>query len=404
MISCEDKSLCCGCGACENICPVACIHMTPDDEGFLYPEIDKDLCINCQKCEAVCPCIHPAAETPKQQAGYVVRNKNKEILAESTSGGAFSAIALPILKMGGVVYGAAFDENWVVHHVGVTDEQDLRIFRSSKYVQSSVDNVHKQIKHDLDMGKWVCFGGCPCQTEGLIRFLGCNPEKLIIVDVVCRGVPSPMIWKKYLAMRGGRDTVISACFRDKSPYGYEYSSMSIHTNDKATSYVGGIDSDQYLRAFFSGICSRPSCYSCRFKKRYRVSDFTLWECFNASKYFKGHRRNPGATKMLVQSDKGNQWMNHVKKHADCVAAEPNDLIDDGDMMLHSASEKDDRASFLQDAETIPIEALFDKYFPVTRKNRIEHRVRILFAVLGVSEWMKSVAKRSLRLIRKDRTY
>lgn len=50
----ENKTDCCGCWACVNVCPKSAITMQTDNEGFLYPVID-DNCIGCQSCLNVCP-------------------------------------------------------------------------------------------------------------------------------------------------------------------------------------------------------------------------------------------------------------------------------------------------------------------------------------------------------------
>lgn len=45
---------CCGCSACEAICPKQAICMEPDEEGFLYPVVDLQKCVECYQCERVC--------------------------------------------------------------------------------------------------------------------------------------------------------------------------------------------------------------------------------------------------------------------------------------------------------------------------------------------------------------
>jgi ferredoxin--NADP+ reductase len=44
--------LCIRDGACAEVCPVACIHSTPDSPQFY---IDPDICIECEQCVVVCP-------------------------------------------------------------------------------------------------------------------------------------------------------------------------------------------------------------------------------------------------------------------------------------------------------------------------------------------------------------
>lgn len=167
MIEIKNKKNCCGCSACYSICPKNCIEMKADEEGFLYPNVNKDLCINCGLCEKVCPIINKAEEKVFEQEGYLVQNKDGKIRKESTSGGAFSAIAKYILDRKGVVFGVQYDENLNVGHSYVENESDLNLYRNSKYVQSKIGETFKQAKNFLDEDRWVCFSGTACQIEGL---------------------------------------------------------------------------------------------------------------------------------------------------------------------------------------------------------------------------------------------
>lgn len=137
MIQITDKKQCCGCTACVSICPVNCIEMTADNEGFLYPQANADVCIKCGACDRVCPIKKPALKTIKEQWGYIVQNTNERIRKESTSGGFFTALADYVIGQGGVVFGAAYDNDFQVVHKSVKDKDDLKIFRNSKYVQSN---------------------------------------------------------------------------------------------------------------------------------------------------------------------------------------------------------------------------------------------------------------------------
>ena len=163
MINIVNKEDCCGCSACSNICPKSCISMKRDNEGFLYPSIDEDICVNCNLCEKVCPVINVAEDKPKKQYAYLVQNKNEKIRKESTSGGAFTAIAEAVIEKGGVVFGVTYDDELMAVHKYVENKEDLRLFRNSKYLQSSVGNSYKKAKEFLDKGRWVCFSGTPCQ-------------------------------------------------------------------------------------------------------------------------------------------------------------------------------------------------------------------------------------------------
>lgn len=314
MIEIKNKKNCCGCSACYSICPKNCIEMKADEEGFLYPNVNKDLCINCGLCEKVCPIINKAEEKVFEQEGYLVQNKDGKIRKESTSGGAFSAIAKYILDRKGVVFGVQYDENLNVGHSYVENESDLNLYRNSKYVQSKIGETFKQAKNFLDEDRWVCFSGTACQIEGLKKYLRKDYNKLITVDVVCRAVPSPLLWKKYVEYQKNKygNDIKNILFRDKSFYGYNHSQISIQLYNGKKIYHNGLESDPMLRAMFSNICHRPSCYdNCIFKKIYRVSDFTIWDCFVVNSFTK-HLDNKGTTRVLIHTEKGINIFNAIK--------------------------------------------------------------------------------------------
>jgi coenzyme F420-reducing hydrogenase beta subunit len=164
--------------------------MKSDEEGFLYPEVDKTVCNGCDLCVMVCP-VNKYAEKETRQSAFLVRHKDERILKESTSGGAFTAIAEIVLNKNGVVFGAAFDENLRVKHVCADNKDDLYRFRNSKYVQSEIGPAFKEAKEFLEQGREVCFSGTPCQVEGLKSFLCKDYDNLVLVDVVCHSIISP---------------------------------------------------------------------------------------------------------------------------------------------------------------------------------------------------------------------
>lgn len=198
MIQIRDKKKCCGCTACVEICPKQCIKMKPDMEGFLYPTVDQDKCIDCGTCDGVCPTLNGKLEIETVQKAYLVQHRNDDVRMDSSAGGAFTAIASYVLERGGVVFGAAYNKNFQVRHTYIEKVEELRKFRNSKYVQSDMGNCFRQARDFLKADRWVCFSGTPCQIEGLANFLKKPYEQLILVDVVCHGIPSPLIWNKYL--------------------------------------------------------------------------------------------------------------------------------------------------------------------------------------------------------------
>lgn len=173
MIHITDKRDCCGCNSCVQRCPKSCIRMREDDEGFLYPKVDESVCIDCGLCEKVCPVIHQAREN-RPIVVCAAKNKSEEIRYQSSSGGVFTALANEIIREGGVVFGAGFDENWEVKHDCTETVEGLSAFRGSKYVQSRIGDSFKKAEQFLKIGRTVLFSGTPCQIAGLKRFCGKN--------------------------------------------------------------------------------------------------------------------------------------------------------------------------------------------------------------------------------------
>lgn len=392
MIHITDKQNCCGCTACVASCPKNCITMQEDMEGFLYPQVDADVCVNCGACERACPIINVEQEKPFEQKAYIVQHRDLQVLQESTAGGAFTAIAKYVLAKEGAVFGVTLSENLIAHHIYVETEQDLTLFRNSKYVQSSVgEETFRQVRAFLQHGRLVCFSGTPCQVEGLLRYLGKKTNNLIIVDVVCHAVPSPMIFRKYIEYQQDRSQsrVRIVRFRDKF-YGYKYSTMNVIVEGNHKGYHQGADVDPWLRAFMSNICDRPSCYQCQFKKRYRVSDFTIWDCFHVGRFSKELDNDKGATRVLVHSNKGREIFDTIKDEFRYVEIDPDTAVAGAREIYHSVPMNDRRDEFFLDANRMGGTELFARYFPNTFKVHAEHLARMLCFRMGIYDVAKKL--------------
>lgn len=270
-----ERNNCCGCSACQQICPHDCILMKADGEGFLYPKVDESRCVDCGLCSSVCAWI----EDSKNDKGngspevYAAKHKDDEVRRRSTSGGLFSAFAYYVLKQGGIVYGASFSSGTQsVCHIGVTDVSDLDRLRGSKYVQSCQGNVFREIRNHLKAGKFVLYTGTPCQCEGLRRFLRKDYDNLFIIDILCHSVPSPRVFGDILQRLEGKFERIS--FRDKS-HGWRNSyQFKLFRSDET------LLNDTYLTMFFKGLINRPSCYHCKFTNTERSGDITIGDYWN----------------------------------------------------------------------------------------------------------------------------
>lgn len=198
MINIEDKSLCCGCGACLQVCPKHCITFVQDEEGFLYPFVNEKICVDCGLCEKVCPVINQNTPCDRPLQTYAAVNKNDSKRMMSSSGAAFRSIAEIVIQDNGVVFGAKFDDDWSVIHDCTETLEGLVAFQGSKYVQSKIGDCYLRAKAYLDQGRKVLFSGTPCQIAGFNLFLRKPYSNLITVDLICHGVPSPRVWDEYL--------------------------------------------------------------------------------------------------------------------------------------------------------------------------------------------------------------
>ena len=400
MIRIREKKDCCGCHACGQACPKHSIMMQKDAEGFFYPKVDLETCIDCHICEKVCPIINVDSEIKKPQTAHLIQIKDDAIRKESTSGGSFTAIARWIIRKGGVVFGAALDiKTFEVHHRWVDNEKELFYFRNSKYVQSHIDKCFQEVKEFLKEDRWVCFSGTPCQIEGLHHFLqGKQYEKLLLVDVVCYGIPSPGVFKSYMQWKqqqiGGGFTKM--LFREKR-LSYNYTSFSIFNRKPELDYHQGVEREQFMRSFFSDINVRPSCYDCKFKKRYRVSDITIWDCFDVKAFSKNFDEN-GTNRVLVHSALGEKVMSEIKEW---IKEEPYENIEkfvaDEIAMVKSVPMNPKRDAFFADYVAMPMGELMEKWFPITLMVRIKTWLRMTAFKLGVYNGAKRTMKKLLRM-------
>ncbi len=301
MIEIQDKVDCCGCSACSQACPVKCIRMTPDEEGFCYPTIDTSVCINCHRCENVCPIInikHSSVSEPPKTLACI--NHDDKIRHSSSSGGVFYSLAKKVLDDKGVVFGAMFDAQWNVVHNFIDREKDISKLQGSKYVQSEIQSSYKKAKDFLKNGRTVLFSGTPCQIAGLKFFLGRDYNNLILVEVICHGVPSPLIWRMYLSkqlslfnrqLQMEALAISSINFRDKSEMGWKNFGLSyllcggIRGKDNITRCFETHNKNPYLRAFIRNLTLRPCCYECHFKSFVNQADYALADLWGTEHFF-----------------------------------------------------------------------------------------------------------------------
>lgn len=303
---------CCGCEACANICPKSCITMQPDEHGFMRPVFDEQICIYCDLCKKACPVLSKSARnvTPKIIA---CKNRNEETRTQSSSGGIFSAIAEWIIANGGVVYGAAFNNELEVVHKRVDSIESLAELRGSKYVQSRIGDCLTRAKKDLNNGLKVLFTGTPCQIAALLSYLGKPYELLYCIEVVCHGVPSPAVFRHYLnsleAKAGAR--VCTFSFRDKAESWQHYSLMASFDNGTVMRQRGA--ENPYQRGFIADLYTRPSCTDCHFKNFTSGADITLGDFWGSSIFGAEYNDDRGISLVCLNNSKGEQLFGAIQK-------------------------------------------------------------------------------------------
>ncbi len=337
---------CTGCGACAHICPKNCISMLADNYGFLYPQINNDACVKCSICEKTCPVLNKKEQGFSTDVTcYAAKANEESIRKQSSSGGVFSVIAGNTLKNNGVVYGAAFDENFVVKHIGISSIDDLDLLRRSKYVQSDLNNSFSLVESNLKDGEPVLFTGTPCQVEGLLSYLKKPYENLITMDFVCHGVPAPDVWeiyKKYL-QKQYNSTITDVNFRDKS-LGWKNSSLRIEFQN-GNVYCNTFGKDPYMRAFLANLDLRNSCYSCKFKNTRHKSDITVADFWGIDK-IKTEIDDKGLSLLLVNTEKGSSLITEIQNQLTLTKEDVEKAFPYNPCIIKSATEHNFRQYFL----------------------------------------------------------
>lgn len=303
MIQVTDKHKCCGCTACQQICPKQCIEMKEDQEGFLYPAIDSKACIDCGNCESVCPVLHPFSPFTVMPKAFACKSKNTSLRMQSSSGGIFSILATEIINMGGIVVGASFLSDWSVGHTIAYSQEELGRFRGSKYVQSHLGNIFKTIREELKVNKPVLFSGTPCQVAGLRHFLKKNYDNLYTIDFVCHSIPSPKVWKMYLSQCAGGTEVNYISFRNKNDGWHNYG-LLIKDCDNHVIESGDNTTNPYMRGFLDNLYVRPSCHACPARCYTSGSDIMLADCWGLEKYHPNLDDDKGMSQVLIVTEKG----------------------------------------------------------------------------------------------------
>lgn len=357
------KQDCCGCSLCMNACPKGCISMEEDTERFKYPKIDESKCVKCHACERICPALNkPQPINDIQQTVYAAWNKDPDTRIISTSGGIVSAISERIINEGGCVVGAYYKENFTVAHMIGCKLSDIDLLRQSKYMQSDMGMIYKEVKKILESGRKVLFCGTPCHNAALRKFIKGNPENLYQVDFICRGVISPGVFTEYLKYleKKYKGKTVKVHFKNKD-YGWNRFSTKI-SFDNGKVYIQDRYHDPYMTSYLRySVSLRPSCYECRFKGTERFSDITVGDFWGISKKDPSLDEDKGTSLVMINTMKGKKLFDSLNDSIVVTECSIDD-VPDGNMCLSRSPKKGEfRELFFKDLGKKSFGFIFKRY-------------------------------------------
>lgn len=311
-----EKELCYGCSACEKKCPQKCIEMHTDENGFLYPQIDEKNCIDCFICQKVCiRKQNQNIEKNKTNGCYLGVHKDENIWINSSSGGAFTAIVQSFAEKNPIIFGAYFDENMKVKH-GYLKISETAKMRKSKYVQSELGNTFRDVERFLKDGRYVIFSGTPCQIAGLYAAIGKNHENLFTIDLICTGVCSPKLWKKYIIFLENHfhKKIKNVDMRYKVKNNNDWNIGDTNVVFFDGTYARNEKTRLYRYLYGQKTGYRDACYHCQFANTQRVADITIGDWWGSIDKLPEIQEHKGISVLLINSEKGNNIIYKLKKY------------------------------------------------------------------------------------------
>lgn len=346
---------CTGCALCSNVCSTNAVRMLWNENGFLVPDVNTDACINCGACVRACPAqpihleeLRNTARVDAPLGAYGAWNHERKTHIQSSSGGIFTALATLIFEQGGCVFGVIWETPDTAIFSKAESLEELAAMRGSKYTQAQPGMVYRQVKEELKKGRKVLFCGTSCQVYALQRFLKKKHENLILVDILCHGVPSRLLLQSYIQSfeRETGKNIRQIHFREKKGNWQNYQIRKLYSDGTWEDHRNG--EDMFLRIFVGDFVLNEACYNCPHTRLPRVGDITLgdfWGDLQSS-----HPEWPisdGIGSVLANTQRG-QTILHVLEEKAMIQLEPvpfEELL------------KGQRSTYLRQTPTIPAERL-----------------------------------------------
>lgn len=392
-----EKEKCCGCGICESICPQDCITMRPDEEGFLRPVIKHKNCIECGACQKSCPTnsIPQTSHSNDESLVFACKNKDREILYKSSSGGFFYEIARQIISEEGIVFGAVIDSCKEVKHVGATSLEEVLPMMGSKYVQSNTAGIWPRVKAELQTGRLVLFSGTPCQVGALLSYLGKDYDNLVCIDFICMGVPSPLVFHRHIIdlenKFGSKAEHID--FRPKKYAALALALQIDFANGKK--YFRAQYAEPFVKSFYSRVYLRPSCHCCAYKRAHRESDITMSDFRGLEQTGLLMTLRGGLSMIMLHSAKGREFFDRIKERFDYEQTTEAMAIKIQPMLTRSCTASPYREAFFlrfNESTQETFANIINKYEAISRKD-------ILRSKLKEVDWIRHLIQRCKKLRR-----
>lgn len=340
------KDNCTGCEACSSICPKQAIEMRCDKEGFRQPYVDYNKCTNCKMCVNMCPVLnfennHETIDNRK--TAYAFKTNDEKKRKNSSSGGVFLTLSSYFIEHNVHVYGACFNDKYELFHTEAKSVEDLYRLAGSKYLQSRILSVYQEIKQKLESGEKVAFFGMTCQVEGLLSFLKKRYDGLYCVDLICMGIPSPMVWQKYLDTFFRVEEIKRINFKDKT-LGWHRFSFKVDNKDGSSFSNPGFD-NYYMECMFKGFSLRKSCFNCVYKCESKRADITIADCWGCEEYISQLDDNKGLSMIICHSDRGSELLRILSNYGILKEFDYNNVLKFNSNYYKSATERPGRKAF-----------------------------------------------------------